>query len=188
MKYLSVLLVLILFTQESISQTRLYDLPFAKELKIVHDDSVSRTICIDDKSNTYWVDSIYPSFHDYEYPERGVITRRSFLVSGSYKYMLDSLIIKNYNDYCLSLDIARVNISKQKGTDYLFIECYNIFQYGSDSQPIFILLTKEGDSYAHPSVYVMEFCSENAYENIYVLYENDKIVIRGEGVSLISFK
>ena len=96
MKYLSVLLVLMLFTQESISQTRLKDLPFSKELKIVHDDSVSRTICIDDKSNTYWVDSIYPLFYEYEYPEKGVITQRSFLVSGTNKYLLDSLIIKNY--------------------------------------------------------------------------------------------
>ena len=187
MKYLAILLVLMLFTQESISQTRLKDLPFSKELKIVHDDSVSRTICIDDKSNTYWVDSIYPLFYEYEYPEKGVITQRSFLVSGTNKYLLDSLIIKNYNDYCLSLDIARVNIFKQKGSEYLFIECYNIFQYGSDSQPIFILLTKEGKNFAHPSVYLMDIYSENAYENIYILYENDKIVMKGEGVSLISF-
>lgn len=187
MKYLAVLLALMLLTQESISQIRLNDLPFSEDFKIVHDDSVSRTICIDDKSNTYWVDSIYPLFHDYEYPEKGVITQRSFLVSGSNKYMLDSLIIKNYYDYCLSLDIARVNIFKQKGAEYLFIECYNLFQYGSDSQPIFILLSKEGNNYAHPSVYVMDDYSKDAYEKIYILYENNQIVMKGDRLSLISF-
>ncbi len=187
MKYLTVLLALSLFTQGATSQIRLDDLPFYEEFKIVHDDSVSHVICIDDKSNTYWVDSIYPMSYDYEYREKGVITQRSFLVSGTKKYMLDSLIIKNYYDYCLSLDMDRVYIVKQKVPEYLIIECYDTFQYGSDTQPIFILLTKEGDSYAHPSVYLMDTYSEQAYENIYIIYENDKIVMEGDGISSISF-
>ena len=33
----------------------------------------------------------------------------------------------------------------------------------------------------------MDIYSEDAYENIYILYENDKIVMKGDGVSLISF-
>ena len=188
MKYFGpALLFVLLFTQESTAQIRLNDLPFFLELKIVHDDSVSRIMCIDDNSNTYWIDSSY-SYKYNEYLENGIIAQRSFLVSGSKKYMLDSLIIKNYYDYGLSLDIDRVYVvDTRDGREYLIIECYNTFQYGTDTQPIFIVLAKEVNCCTLQAVYVMDNYSEDAYDNVFILYENDMVIMEGGGVSLISF-
>lgn len=187
MKYfVFLLLFVLLFLQESTAQIRLNDLLFYRDLRIVHDDSVSRIISIDDNSNTYWVDSVYflnNNFH--EYHEKGIITQRSFLVSGSNKYMLDSLIIKNYYDFGLSLDIDRVYSNNREKCEYLIIECYNVFQYGTDTQPIFIVLAKEMNYYTIQSVYIMDDYSEDTYNNINIQYDNDKIIMRGEGVSLI---
>lgn len=186
MKYFILLLFVLLYSQESTAQIRLDDLLFNRELGIVHEDSVSRIISIDDNSNTYWIDSVYILNNNcHEYNEKGTITQRSFLVSGSNKYMLDSLIIKNYYDFGLFLDIHRVYSNNREKCEYLIIECYNVFQYGTDTQPIFIVLVKEMSHYTLQSVYIMDDYSEDAYNNINIQYDDDKIIMRGEGVSLI---
>lgn len=183
-----VLLFLIVFVQASTAQIRWNDLPFYTNPIIIHDDSVSREICIDENTNTYWVDSVYRlTNNSYEFPEKGIINQRSFLISDSNKYMLDSLIIKNYYDYELSLDIVRVYINKRENREYLIIECCNTYQNGSESQPIFLIFTKEDNHYSHQSVYIMDNYSEEAYDKICILYDNDEVIMEGDGISLISF-
>ena len=88
---------------ESIAQTRLNNLPCVREFQVVHEDTVCRKICILD--SIYWIDSNFAL--PQEYPIKGFISQRSYIVSDNHKYMLDSLIIKNYNEYCLALDMDR---------------------------------------------------------------------------------
>lgn len=162
------------------AQTIMNDLPRIGWGQIVYEDSISRTILIDD--NVYWVDSSYST--QQEYPEQGIISQRSFLLSDSNKYMLDSLIISNYNEYCLSLDIANIFHVSENDTEYLIIECYNTFQYGGNPQPIFLVLDKLVNGFTLQSTYVMEEYSEKDYKDIRVANDNGHLIIYGRGLSL----
>ena len=178
------LFILCACLQESVAQTCLANLPCVREFQVVHEDTVSRKTHIID--NIYWIDSFYDAASQ-EYPVKWVVSQRSYIVSDTHKYMLDSLIIKNHNEYCLALDVFRAFLVKEERRKYLIIECNNTFQYGSDSQPIFVILSKDDDIYYLHSIYIMDVYIEEKYEKILITHDDKGIIVEGSGVSLLSF-
>lgn len=166
----------------SLAQLRIDNLPCTRSFPVVCDDSVCHAIIIYD--NVCWLDSIYSA--PLEYHEPGIISQRSYLVSGPNKYMLDSLIIKNYHEYCLALDVSRVFPIQNGEQKYLIIECYDTFSYGTDQQPLFIVLIKKDNWYSISSVYIMSDYSDEEYEKISIRYDENGISMIGGGVSLIN--
>lgn len=179
-KVLTISVLILMFPVIMPAQTILSDIPSIGRGQIVNEDPTSRTILIGD--NVYWVDSIYSA--QQEYSEQGIISQRSFLLSDSNKYMLDSLIISNYDEYCLALDIATIFHFGENSTEYLIIECYNTFQYGSDSQPVFFVLDRIVNGFTLQSAYVMEEYNEKDYRDIRVANDNGCLKIYGRGISL----
>ena len=166
----------------TMAQVRIDDLPCIRSFHVVSDDSICHAIIIHD--NVCWLDSIYSEPQEYHVP--GIISQRSFLVSGSNKYMVDSLIIKNYHEYCLALEVSRALSIQNGGRKYLIIECYDTLAYGTDHQPLFIVLLKEDIWYTIYSVYIMGDYSEEEYKKISIRYDDNGISMTGGGVSLIN--
>jgi hypothetical protein len=107
---------------------------------------------------------------------------RDYILLDGEKYWVDSLWLKKYDDYAMAFEYTGTYIISDKKSMYLIVTGVNIFQMGTDAQPLYAIFQKKCDKYAFLSSYILEdidFYSEDILNSIKIIFESDKIILQG---------
>jgi hypothetical protein len=114
--------------------------------------------------------------------------QRDYILLGGKKYLVDSLWLKEYDNYAIFFECAGTYLVNYKKTSYLIVEGSNAFQMGTDVQPLYAIFQKKGDEYIFISSYYIEsidYYSEKILNSVRIIRAKDKIILRGINLKCI---
>lgn len=157
-----------------------------KELAYAYqDDATCRTYFSEDLPDFAFVQN--GREQEYFVPED--TSRRDYFQLSGRQYTLDSLFLKSYSDYAGCWELTDMYLIKKQEYTFLVICCGNIFQMGTDSQPLFIILKKNNNGFDLQSTYYISNVEDNSLKHFHsIRYEckNGMLTLSGDNLLIIN--
>ena len=104
------------------------------------------------------------------------------------KVMIDSLFFTNTSEFAMNFNILYVYPIRRKKELFIVLECFDGFQMGSDSQPMYLILKKNNASYKLQAAYMITNIEDNSCRipnSVKVCFFRKKLFLRGKNLILM---
>ena len=116
---------------------------------------------------------------------------RDYILLRGEKYLVDSLWLKEYDNYAMLFEYLGVYAISDKKSTYLIINGSNGFQIGTEAQMLYAIFQKKADKYIFLSSYYIEetYDTDNSEVNsVKIIFDDDKITLQGKNLKCIHCK
>jgi hypothetical protein len=171
------MLILSLYSINIFSQKFLYEYHVIKADSIIKNDS---TLIMFNNSIPEF--KLITFLRTEEYFVISDTLQRDYILLNEQKYLIDSLCLKQYNDYVISFEYDGTYIIPYKESNYLIVTGSNGFQMGTDMQPRYLIFQEKENKYQFLSSYLLEnidYYSEEILNSVKIVKKKDKIILKG---------
>lgn len=124
-----------------------------------------------------------------EYFEPTDTLQRDYIIFNNVKYVIDSLVLKHCSSYTQLFNLTHIYKIERKSVNYVILSGGNLFQMGTDSQPLFILFKENNkNKYVFYSSYYIENIEDNStrtYDAIKVIFNKNGIYLKGKSLKCV---
>lgn len=115
--------------------------------------------------------------------------KRDYIIFNNVKYVIDSLVLKNYSSYTQNFNLTYIYKIERESVNYVILSGGNLFQMGTDGQPLFILFKENNkNKYVFYSSYYIENIEDNStriYDAIKVIFHKNELFLKGKSLKCI---
>lgn len=106
------------------------------------------------------------------------------------RVMIDSLFFTNTSEFAMDFNILYVYPIRHQKELFIVLECFDGFQMGTDSQPMYLVLKKHNASYTLQAAYMITNIEDNSCRipnSVKVFFFRKKLFLRGKNLILMKF-
>ena len=122
-----------------------------------------------------------------EFFEIGDTAYRTYLQAANTNIMVDSLVIRNYDQYSIAFQVQSIYHITHKTDSFAVIRAFDAYQFGTEAQSIFIVFKLINGQYNLFSVYMVMEPEKFSYkgESVKVYFSKKELLLRGSSLVLL---